>query len=158
MHRDESPALRGTRLGAVLRRLNPLVRAVLSSPLHWPLSKWFLLLRWDGPRSGKPHAIPVSYVIERGHAYATTGDAWWHNAVAGSNVGVIVHGATFGAAIVPITDARESAAEHELLFRRHPFFRRLAGIPSRPDGSPIPEAVQRSIGAGRTLLRIDLRT
>ena len=46
MHRDEAPALHGTFLGAALHYLNPIMRAILGSPLHPILDRWFLLLRW----------------------------------------------------------------------------------------------------------------
>ena len=156
MHRDEAPALHGTLLGAALHALNPVMRAILDSPLHPILSRWFLLLRWTGPRTGQTRAIPVSYVQEHGHVYATTGDKWWHNVVRAPSVEVLLRGAKQSASLVPIEDAGESAAEHQLLFRRHPFFRRLAGIPTH-HGEPDASAIQRSVEAGRTLLRIDTR-
>lgn len=40
------------------------MRRLLASPLHWPLSRWFLLLSWAGPRTGKLHTIPISYVTD----------------------------------------------------------------------------------------------
>jgi hypothetical protein len=155
MHRDEAPALNGTTLGALLHHLNPVMRAVLDSPLHPILSRWFVLLRWVGPRTGQPRSIPVSYVSEHGHLYATTGDKWWHNLVQAPSVMVILRGSSRSASVVPIEESGESAAEHQLLFRRHPFFRRLAGIPAS-HGDPDPAAVRRSVDAGRTLLRIDI--
>jgi hypothetical protein len=156
MNRQDAPALQGTQLGRLLHFLNPVMRAVLASPLHPVLSRWFLLLRWRGPRTGQPHAIPVSYVQEHGHLYATTGDSWWRNAIRSPSVQVTLRGASQAARLVPIEDSAESAAEHQLLFRRHPFFRRLAGIPARREGAPDPQAVRTSVDAGRQLLRIDL--
>ena len=154
MHRDTAPQLQGTPLGAVLHALNPVMRAVLASPLHPVLDRWFLLLRWVGPRTGQPHAIPVSYVQEHGHIYATTGDGWWRNVVRAPSVDVTLRGSSQSAHLVPVEESGQSAAEHMLLFRRHPFFRRLAGIPTQ-NGEPDPAAVRRSVDAGRTLLRID---
>ena len=88
MHRDEAPALRGTWLGTLLRYLNGPMRLVLGSPFHWPLSRWFMVLRWVGSRTGRAHAIPVSYVLEQGGVYATTGDGWWQNAMRAGDVSV----------------------------------------------------------------------
>jgi len=156
MHRDEAPAVQGTLLGSALHALNPVMRMVLATPLHPILDRWFLLLRWVGPRTGHLHSIPVSYVQEHGHVYATTGDSWWRNVVRASSVAVTLRGSSQAAQVVPIEDSAESEAEHQLLFRRHPFFRRLAGIPTRPGGTPDPQAVRRSVDAGRQLLRIDL--
>jgi deazaflavin-dependent oxidoreductase (nitroreductase family) len=148
--------LRGTRLGAVVRTLNPLVRALLASPLHWPLSRWFLLLSWIGPQTGRPHATPVSYVLDDGNVYATTGDSWWHNVVRAPEVTVRIRGRAHHARVVPIENADRSVAEHERLFERHPFFRRLARMPAGKGGHPDRQTIRGSVEAGRTLLVIDI--
>jgi hypothetical protein len=148
--------LRGTRLGAVVRGLNPVVRALLASPFHWLLSRWFLLLSWIGPETGLPHSIPVSYVLDGGHAYATSGDTWWHNVVRAPKVTVRIRGRTHPAQLVAIEDPDQSVAEHERLFERHRFFRRLARIPAGKGGHPDRQAIRGSVEAGRTLLMIDV--
>ena len=132
------------------------MRRLLASPLHRPLSRWFVLLSWVGPRTGRAHTIPVSYVPEGEHVYATTGDGWWRNASRAEEVGVTLRGRRSSARVIPITDAATSARDHARLFRDHPFFRRLAGIPTSRDGAPDAAAIQRSITAGRTLLRIEV--
>lgn len=155
MHRDEHPALRGTWLGRLLRLWNPFMVRLLASPVHWPWSRWFLLLSWAGHRTGRVHTTPVSYVTDGQRIYATTGDSWWHNAVRSPAIEVRLRGRRLSARLVAVTDADESAREHARLFAEHPFFRRLAGIPAR-SGVPDDAAVRRSIAAGRTLLRLDL--
>ncbi|MBA3689675.1 MAG: hypothetical protein H0W81_12760 [Chloroflexi bacterium] len=77
MSRVSAPALRGTLLGALLRLWNPLMRRLLDSPVHWPLSRWFAVLAWSGRRTGRRYSTPVSYVREGTTAYVTTGDRWW---------------------------------------------------------------------------------
>jgi hypothetical protein len=130
------------------------MRRLLASPLHWPLSRWFLLLSWTGPRTGKVHTIPISYVPDDGHVCATTGDGWWRTAAHAPNVAIRLRGRWLPAAVVPVTDADRSTEEHARLFRQHPFFRRLAGIPAT-NGRPDAGAIRRAVEAGRTLLRID---
>jgi hypothetical protein len=156
MHRDEAPALRGTWLGVLLRLLNRPMRLALGSPLHWPLSCWFVLISWVGPKTGKRHVIPVSYVVEDGDVYATTGDHWWRSAIDAAEVSVTLRGHKRRAQITPVEAGERSAVELERLFGRHKFFRRLAGIPAAADGRPDPVAVRRSVDAGRALLRIDV--
>src|SRR6188474_1602262 len=109
MHRDETPALQGTWLGVLLRFLNWPMRLALGSPLHWPLSRWFLLVSWVGPKTGKRHAIPVSYVVEVGEVYATTGDHWWHTAVDAADVNVTLRGHKGPAQIIPVEAGERSA-------------------------------------------------
>jgi hypothetical protein len=43
----------------VLRALNPLLRAMLRSPLHGALSKRFMLLTVTGRKTGRTYTIPV---------------------------------------------------------------------------------------------------
>ena len=66
-----------TRLG------NPLVRALLRSPLHRLLSGALLLLTYTGRRTGRAHAIPVMYArdAERLVVFAAWPECkrWWRN-------------------------------------------------------------------------------
>ncbi len=131
------------------------MRRLLASPLHWPLSRWFLLLSWTGRRTGRVHTIPLSYIAEGKRAYATTGDRWWRNAADGPEAAVRFRGVWKQARVVPIIDRERSIAEHERLFRDHAFFRRLAGIPGTSQGGPDRAAIERAVDAGRTLVAIE---
>ena len=134
------------------------MRRLLASRLHWPLSRWFLLLSWTGRRTGRVHTIPLSYIAEGARAYATTGDPWWRNAADAPEATVRLRGERKPVRVVPITDRERSIAEHERLFREHPFFRRLAGIPATSQGSPDRAAIARAVGAGRTLVALEWHT
>jgi F420H(2)-dependent quinone reductase len=153
--RVTKPALRGSWLGAVLGALNPIIRVLLSSPVHWPLSRWFAILSWTGRRSGKPYSTPVSYVQDGSTAWITTGDKWWRNLSDGAPVSMRIGGRWHDARGVAITDRASSCAEHQRLFREHPWFRWLSGIPAA-DGEPDTRAIDRALEAGRTLVRVDL--
>jgi hypothetical protein len=155
MGRVERPALRGTWLGRLLRLLAPVMRVVLSTPLHHLLSRWFLLLSWTGPRTGQRHTIPVSYVAEGNRVFATTGDSWWRSVVASDDVTIRLQGRSRRAEVVPVTEVDESCREHLRLCREHPWFRVLAGLPAVAGGNPDADATRQAIDAGRTLLRIE---
>ncbi len=155
MHRVDAPALRGTWLGRLLHLLNPLMRALLASRAHWPLSRWFVLLVWKGPRTGQPRSIPVSYVREGNRLWLTTGDTWWQNVVRSPDVTVRLRGQSRPAMLTPI-EGEASRDDHARLFRRHRWFRMLAGVPAGQHGSPDMDALSRSIHNGRTLIRVDL--
>ena len=156
MSRASAPALRGTTLGLLLRIWNPVMRRLLESPFHWPLSRWFAVLAWRGRKSGKPYSTPVSLVCEGDVAYVTTGDRWWRNLIDGAPVRMRVAGRWRAGEARLILDPAESQAQHERLFRRHAWFRWLAGIPKGPDGGADPEALRRAVAAGRVLVRIEL--
>ena len=151
------PALRNTLLGTVLRLLNPVMRLILGSPLHWPLSRWWILLRWRGPQTGEPHTIPVSHVREGDALLVTTGDRWWRSLQRSAEVSARVSGRWRTVHPVVVEDPAESVSEHRRLFRRHAWFRILAGVPGGSHGGPDNDAVKRAVDAGRTLIRLEIR-
>jgi hypothetical protein len=155
MSRTSAPALRGTLLGAVLRGWNPVMRRLLDSPVHWPLSRWFAVLAWSGRRSGRRYSTPISYVREGDVAFVTTGDRWSRNLSGGASVAIRIAGRWRQGTAQPILGAA-GRAEHERLFREHPWFRRLSGIPKGPDRGPDAAAVARAVASGRVLVRIQL--
>lgn len=157
MSRVDSPALKGTPLGTLLRFLNPIVRFLLASPLHWPLSRWFLLVSWTGAKSGRVHSTPVSYVRDDDQLIVTTGDRWPRFAVGNPTFRVRYRGGWNPAIAVIISDPEESRREHELVFEQHNWFRWLAGIP-KVNRHTDSAAVARAIKAGRKLVRIDLES
>jgi F420H(2)-dependent quinone reductase len=156
MNRVTRPALRGSPLGAVLRAWNPAMKLILRSPLHWPLSRWFAVLAWEGRKSGRRYSTPVSYVMDGGSVYVTTGDRWWHNVDGGGPIGLRLRGRRHRATATPITDPAESRAVHLRIFRDHPWFRWLSGIPADGHNGADTAAVDQAIGSGRVLVRIDL--
>lgn len=42
-------------------RMNPLVKLLMNSPLHWVLSSGLILIRFKGRKSGKEFVTPVGY-------------------------------------------------------------------------------------------------
>ena len=117
-------------------------------------------LRSFGPGGGAAGATPSScFLRARGKpstAWITTGDAWWHNLEGGAPVDMRVSGRWQSAHGVAVTDRATSVFEHERLFREHPWFRRLSGIPAIADGEPDTRAIDRALDAGRTLVRVEL--
>ncbi|MEX2547167.1 MAG: hypothetical protein WD830_05190 [Chloroflexota bacterium] len=156
--RADSPALHGTLLGSLLHRWNPLMRLFLDSRFHRPLSRWFVLVSWTGRRTRRVHTIPVSYVRDDTGIFVTTGDRWWRYVVGNGTVRIALAGRWRTARAVPITDSAESIREHDRIFREHPWFRRLSGIPTTSGERPDAAALARSVAAGRTLIRIELET
>ena len=61
----------------VLRRLNPLVRTLLSSPAHGLLSHDLLVLSYRGRRTARQCVLPLSYVALGDRFYLCTRDSRW---------------------------------------------------------------------------------
>jgi hypothetical protein len=131
------------------------MRWLLESPAHWPLSRWFAVLVWRGRKTGRRYSTPVSYVREGDSSYVTTGDRWWRNLIGGAPVAMRIAGRWHQGRAVVIADPEQSQVEHQRLFHLHPWFRVLAGIPRGREGGPDRDAVDRSVAAGRVLVRIE---
>jgi hypothetical protein len=63
----------------VLHVVNPLVSAILRSPLHGMLSGSLLLLTFTGRKTGKAYTIPVGYTPDGEALLLFTDRAWRHN-------------------------------------------------------------------------------
>lgn len=70
-------------IDSLFSRLNPLVVAILRSPLHGLASSGLLLLRVTGRRSGRHYSIPVGYQRDGDDLIVLVSEArkkqWWHN-------------------------------------------------------------------------------
>jgi hypothetical protein len=150
------PALRGTLLGRVLRFLNPLVRRLLASRLHWPLSRWLALLSWERAATGRRRTLPVSYIRERPVAYLTTGERWSADFGTSAPVALRLGGRWYRHAEAVREDQAEAAIVLRRLFAEHEWFRVLAGVPSSRSGGANPRAVDMALSAGRALVRVTL--
>ncbi len=150
--RLDKPALRGTALGALLQLWNPIMKRLLTSPFHWPWSRWFTVVGWTGRKTGRNYRTPVAYLAADHDLLITTGDAWWRNLVGGAEVLVWLEGRERRATAEPVLEAEESLALHERMFAERPCFATLAGISRGADR----DQLIRSIRAGRKLVRVRL--
>lgn len=76
----------------VLRLINPIVSALLRSPLHRLLSKQFILLTVTGRKSGRTYRIPVGRHESNGTLTVAAAGAWRHNLRGGATFRVTVDG------------------------------------------------------------------
>jgi len=81
--------------------VNPMVRALLRSPLHRLASGGLMLVTFTGRRTGTRHTIPVQYAQDGHDIVVVVGwpekKRWWRNLVGGGEVEVRVRGETFSA-------------------------------------------------------------
>ena len=61
--------------------INPVVRVLLTSPLHGLLSSSVMLISFTGRRSGKLFTTPVRFIRagEKIHCFTGTENQWWRN-------------------------------------------------------------------------------
>lgn len=76
----------------LINLVNPLVRAVLQSPLHRTLDSALLVLHIAGRKTGRRYDIPVSYLDIDGHLIVITQHTWRVNARGGADIEVTYRG------------------------------------------------------------------
>lgn len=65
----------------IFKVLNPIVKAILTSPLHFIMSGNVVLLKFTGRKSGRELSTPVSYRIvdDSIHCFTDQVNYWWRN-------------------------------------------------------------------------------
>lgn len=79
---------------ALLRLINPLLGALLGTPLAGPLRKQLMVLKFAGRRTGRQYSIPLSAHVIDNDLYALTGAGWKQNFRAGGPAQVVYDGKT----------------------------------------------------------------
>lgn len=77
---------------AVIRVLNPMMRALLRSPAHGLVSKQLMLLIVTGRKSGRVYTIPVGRHESEGELVVSAAGTWRHNLRGGAPVRVVLDG------------------------------------------------------------------
>lgn len=74
--------------------INPLIGALLRSPLHGLMSNSLMLLTYTGIKSGRRYTTPVRYVRVDGaiRCYTSAENKWWRNLKGGARVTLRVAG------------------------------------------------------------------
>jgi hypothetical protein len=76
----------------VLRLVNPVLGALLRTPLAGPARKQLMVLNFTGRKSGRQFTIPVSAHVIDGELYALTGAPWKANFRDGATAQVVYEG------------------------------------------------------------------
>ena len=78
----------------LFKLINLFVRGVLSSPLHFMLSKSVMVITFTGRNSGREYSTPVRYDQPDGVIRAFTSDhgQWWRNLRNGADAELLIKG------------------------------------------------------------------
>ncbi|HEX8105160.1 MAG TPA: nitroreductase/quinone reductase family protein [Solirubrobacteraceae bacterium] len=92
--------------------VNPVVRALLRSPVHELMSDRVLLLTWTGRRTGRRHSAPLEYLAdgERLTLVSRRSRVWWRNFTAPRPVEVVLAGRRRAGTAAVVTLAVEDRA------------------------------------------------
>ncbi|HTO45546.1 MAG TPA: nitroreductase/quinone reductase family protein [Burkholderiales bacterium] len=74
--------------------INPAVRFLLRSPIHWLWSGSLMLITFTGRRTGKAYTTPVRYLESGDAVWVFTGleTRWWKNLGGGATVSLRIRG------------------------------------------------------------------
>jgi len=124
---------------------NPIMRALLRSPLHSLVSKNMMLMTYIGRKSGKSYTTPMNYLtIDQAlYTISTRERVWWRNLRGGAEVSLRLQGKDVTARAESIEEMAEVARLLEQIFEADP---RMAGylkVRIGLDGTPNPEDIDR---------------
>lgn len=79
---------------AFVRLQNPMMTWLLKSPLHFFVSKYYMLITFTGRKSGKMYTTPVQYKRSGDTIYVISnrGYIWWKNLQGGAEVTLRIQG------------------------------------------------------------------
>ncbi len=97
--------------------LNPVVKALLRSPLHGLISQDLMVLSFTGRTSGKQYAVPVGYLQQNNRLYFSCLAGWWQN-LPGARVTVRLRGQDRGGTAARIVDPERIREVVQLLIAK----------------------------------------
>ena len=138
--------------------VNPFLKAVLRSPLHFLVSDMLLTLAYRGQKSGKVHATPVGYERRDDTLLVTSSydSIWWTNLRGGQPVYLHLKGEKRRGIADVTEDAEEVAAYLQEFIDRHGTEGTgRVGIRIAGDHEPTPEEL-RTAAENVVLVRVTL--
>lgn len=143
----------------ILRRLNPLIGAVLRSPLHGAMSRNLLLLTYVGAKSGVPRTVPLSYVEVGGRLYLCTRNSrWWRSLRNGGAVALQLRGRRVSATPVVVDLATTEALDalRAFLAANPKTGEMLYQVRAGKDRRPVEDDLRREV-ARSVVVRLDVQ-
>lgn len=115
--------------------LNLFPKAILRSPLHPLMSRRFLILSFNGRKTGRRYHLPVAYFRRNGEVIMTTDSRWWRNLQGGKPVELRLAGRWLSGTGWAVSE--DSAVEPALrdLIASQPSYAGPAGMHKNADGS-----------------------
>ena len=142
---------------SVIRLLNPLVAALLRSPLHSLMSRDTMLITFTGRKTGKSYTTPISYMRDGDVVRCFTHSPWWKNLRGGVPVTVRVEGREQPGRAEAVTGEVDRIATQIAEFltrvpRDLPYYDVTLDAAGRPNASQVREAA----AAGTVMIEIRL--
>jgi hypothetical protein len=125
---------------------NPLVRAILRSPLHGLISANTMLVTYKGSKSGAAYTLPVNY-LRQGDAFTVVSmrsRLWWRSLRRSPMVGLLLQGKA-QQAMASVVEQPQAVAEALTRYvQQAPQLGRYLGIALDAQGNPLSEELDRA--------------
>jgi len=142
-------------INRVVRKLNPLIIAILRSPLHSMMSKSVLVITFTGRKSGKQYTTPIMYAQDGETVYVFTHGGWWKNLQGGAPVSLRLRGEDRNGFALAVSDDKQKIADGLGLFiSRHPINKGVYEVTLDENGKPKAEDLLR---AAQTVIMIQVQ-
>ena len=137
---------------------NPMMRGLLSSPLHFILSKNMMLMTYTGRKSGKVYTTPMNYLGINGALYTTSyrDRTWWRNLRGGADVTLRLRGEEVPAWSETIEDRTKVANSLRQYLQTAPQLAKYMDVRMDADGNPDDEDIAR-LAQEMVMVRTELK-
>jgi hypothetical protein len=132
---------------------NPVMAALLRSPLHRLISNSLMLLIFEGRRTRKRYIIPVGYLQEGNQLYLFSHSAWSKNFIGGAPVAVRLRGTLIRGTARVIHDGAliDRVVQRSVKERGEAMAQRMGFLAQAQDGT-----LQTHTPKGTTFIEIEL--
>ena len=126
--------------------INPLMGLVLSSPLHFLVSRSLLLIRYQGRRTGTWRTTPLRYVQDGDaiRCFSSQGTQWWRNLEGGAQVTLTVRGKRLECEATVITDQAHARSLLAAYLDQYPQDAAYHEVALTPNGQPDPASLDQA--------------
>jgi deazaflavin-dependent oxidoreductase (nitroreductase family) len=125
--------------------LNPMMKAILKSPLHRLVSGTMMLITFTGRKSGRQYTTPVGYVRNGDAVICLTHANWWKNLRGGAKVSLRIQGHDYDGVAEPVSEETTRIANGIRQFLHQvPSWGRFYDVSIDEDGTPNSKDVARA--------------
>ena len=137
---------------------NPMMRGLLSSPLHFILSKNMMQMTYTGRKSGKIYTTPMNYLRINGALYTTSyrDRTWWRNLRGGADVTLRLRGRNVPARAKTIEDQDDVADALLQYLKTAPQLAKYMNVTLEEAGDPDGEDIAR-LAQEMVMVRTELK-
>ncbi|MAT40925.1 MAG: hypothetical protein CL609_01190 [Anaerolineaceae bacterium] len=126
--------------------LNTLMKLLLRSPLHAVISKYLLLITFNGIKSGKKYTTPVSYMEQEGKITIFTHANWWRNFPEATPVSLHLRGRELhGVAKTTFEDKQAIVDKLSTHLKKSHFDAKFYDVKIDENGNPVLKDVEQAV-------------